>query len=406
MLDFSTIKKSNTFLAKMRSLILLIQLIFVVAAFDLEMISLSAFFVCSIVISFVFLFNLYFLKFPRKTPLNSIQIFIDFFVTSILLYFSGGYHNPLIIILGINFFIAPLFLSKKEVTTFVIFSVTSLFVIHSSPYTLIYKNINFITLFEFSTFLLFPAFFILSFWIFSDVDRLENEKIKLESFSVRVDRYRALGLLASGVCHELGTPLNTLQLDIDRLKQSLTLDQTQASDIESIQRNITKCTSSLRKLNLQVHDQDNDFYMQHYDLVTEMEHAVLDFNASSTMKITFNKISIEQGIVSIPKVLFFRSLLDIKENSEQAGATQVLIEISHLSNKSIKILITDNGPGFKEEFFEMFGMPFVTTKENGTGLGMYHLHNLLVVSGGEMNITNNNGACIELIIPKVTESLA
>jgi signal transduction histidine kinase len=244
--------------------------------------------------------------------------------------------------------------------------------------------------------------YFVSIWLFKQIENLGSDNKKLLNFTNRLDRYRALGLLASGVCHEMGTPLNTIRLDTDRLLDKLKdKDQDDYSDIESIERNVDKCISSLRKLNLHVHDQENHFFKEPFYLLPVVTSFIEEIKENFNLEINSDLLIPVTLGVTLPKILFLRSLLDLVENAQQAGATTISIQISNLDNTEALIKVLDNGCGFKKELFESFGNPFVTSKDTGSGLGLYHLKNLLGIIGGELKISNREerGACVELIVP-------
>jgi two-component system sensor histidine kinase RegB len=390
------IRNSNLILVKLRTVIILIQMAFVISAHQLLMLDHMQFSLSGILIAIIFIINVFFIKFERVRPSNEAQVFFDFLCVSILLYICGGFHNPLIVILLINFFIAPVFLRREKLIYFLPFAMACILLIHSSTFTLIYENVGFIRIFEISLLTLFLVVFFTSYWIYQQLESLEVKNSKLTNFTTRIDRYRALGLLAAGVCHELGTPLNTLQLDIDRIKED---GQKDDSDITSMERNIGKCIESLRKLNQQVHDQDGSFFEDSFQVSAVINSFVHETNFDTSLSLEFRDNLVKDAEVNLPKILFLRSLLDLVENAKQANAKTITLTLESLFKDQIEVTIQDDGVGFDDNYFQMFGMPFATSKKNGTGLGLYHLQNLLALTGGELSISNNKGACIKMIIP-------
>jgi signal transduction histidine kinase len=390
------IRNSNFILVKLRTVIVLLQMVFVITAHQLMMLTNFQMGMSATLLAAVFIWNIFWFKFEAVRPSNEIQVFFDFACVSVLLYICGGFHNPLIVILLINCFIAPVFLRREKLIYFLPFAIACILCIHTSTFTLVYEQVSFIGIFEFSLLTLFLVVFFTSYWIYQQLETLELKNSKLTNFTARIDRYRALGLLAAGVCHELGTPLNTLQLDIDRLKEDSSGDD---SDITSIERNIGKCIDSLRRLNQQVHDQESSFFEDSFNLSSVVKGFVGEASFDNKLKIELHDRLVSDVLIKLPKILFLRSLLDLVENSKQANASSIDLTMESLSKDQVEITIQDNGNGFDEKFFEMFGMPFATSKKNGTGLGLYHLQNLLALTDGELSISNQGGACVKMLIP-------
>ena len=227
---------------------------------------------------------------------------------------------------------------------------------------------------------------------------MANENKKLQNFTLKMDRYRSLGLLAAGVCHELGTPLNTIQLSLDRLRRS---DLEDKQELDIIERNLSKSTDSLRKLNSHVHDQSYSFFKESYalsELLNSFKRLV-----EQDEKITFmDKVdAFRDKKIAIPKTLFLRSLWDLYENSFEAKASFFRITTLEAENKNFFILkIEDDGQGFYNEILGQLGEPFVSSKPMGSGLGLYHLFNIMHLAGGEVQLKNEAAAVVELYFPR------
>lgn len=52
----------------------------------------------------------------------------------------------------------------------------------------------------------------------------------------------------------------------------------------------------------------------------------------------------------------------------------------------VEVIITDNGPGISDEVLERIFTPFLTTKEEGTGMGLYLCRHFIHQHKGEIKI--------------------
>ena len=59
------------------------------------------------------------------------------------------------------------------------------------------------------------------------------------------------------------------------------------------------------------------------------------------------------------------------------------------SEELFNISIKDNGPGIEDSFKEKIFQPFQTTKEEGTGMGLYTCYGLMKSLGGSINIISD-----------------
>jgi C4-dicarboxylate-specific signal transduction histidine kinase len=66
----------------------------------------------------------------------------------------------------------------------------------------------------------------------------------------------------------------------------------------------------------------------------------------------------------------------------------------------------DRGPGWPEVVRKHFGEPFITTKPDGVGLGLYYVHNLTEAVGAQFTLEDreNGGAEARISVPALPAS--
>ena len=73
---------------------------------------------------------------------------------------------------------------------------------------------------------------------------------------------------------------------------------------------------------------------------------------------------------------------------------------THLENDQAVIAVSDQGSGIPPEVLENIGKPFLTTKDNGTGLGLAVSYNIVHRHGGTINIeTGTKGTTFLIKLP-------
>ena len=95
------------------------------------------------------------------------------------------------------------------------------------------------------------------------------------------------------------------------------------------------------------------------------------------------------------------------EGDGTKSATKIFVELHHLKDeKAIRVSITDNGPGFSAEQLSRPIQTFQTTKETGTGLGLYSTERLVLAHCGKLIRANapDSGAIVSLTLPVVATS--
>lgn len=100
-------------------------------------------------------------------------------------------------------------------------------------------------------------------------------------------------------------------------------------------------------------------------------------------------------------------IINACEGNGVSGASKIHIDAHVLSDEEvIRISVIDNGPGFTENQLSQPIQTFQTTKETGTGLGLYSTERLVLAHCGKLTRANNpdGGACVSLILPWIART--
>jgi two-component system sensor histidine kinase RegB len=204
-------------------------------------------------------------------------------------------------------------------------------------------------------------------------DNLENLKARESKFQ----KLKSLGALTSGILHELGTPMNTLRLKVDRLNNK-GVSAFSNEDIEVLDLALKQCEKVTSDLNRAQYETD--------DSLGSVNLLELAREFDVTRDIKFPEVCAHKtNLMIILKI--------IVDNAIEAGATSIGLttpEQNHLR-------ISDNGEGFNEHILTNFGSPYNTTKGKGHGLGLYSALLNMESMGGSLFVSNHdNGAIIDL----------
>ena len=231
-------------------------------------------------------------------------------------------------------------------------------------------------------------------------DNLKRQKTRMQ----RAERLATLGTLTAGLAHEIRNPLVSvktfLQLLPDRMNdlefRTTFLDIT-LSEVERISRLLSQLLDFARpsELNLNLED-----------LAEMLETMALLAEAEAAKRGIVVKRHYEPGL---PKVMFDleqikQVLQNILNNAIQAtpdeGAIQIDVRPVHGAGgvQQAQIEICDTGKGIPEEDLEKIFMPFFTTKETGTGLGLAVAHRVIEEHGGTIEVTSQVGRGTSFII--------
>lgn len=335
-----------------------------------------------------------------------LQLALDLLVAFILIFLNGGFRNPLYLTMVLNIILAPFFLNRRDSFLFFLYASSLILALSLSPYQFNIERSSFLSENSIAISLLLIGIVIwqLANWLVRELAKLSRQMENLHSYAERIDKYRSLGLLTAGICHQLGTPLNTIGMRLKRLEKGLEQHE-QLDDVVIARRNLDKCSEALKKLNTQVHDAEEQFYSQPSQIHTLLRQVIVEYQKDKLLVFELDELESDEILVTFPPMLLARSLLDIFDNALEAGATQVKIKTrigkpKETSPRYLEVSIHDNGSGFSTEVLSHLGAPFVTSKEYGTGLGIYHLKNAVNYIGGEIFFENLSlGASLKLLLP-------
>lgn len=132
--------------------------------------------------------------------------------------------------------------------------------------------------------------------------------------------------------------------------------------------------------------------MQHIDASLNVMANHLGVELGWDVSTTVQPVMVKDGASLIAAV----SNLGI--NAIQA-ADKVSIRIEEFAGERIRILVSDNGPGVREDVANTVFEPLVTTKPEGAGLGLALVKRAAETLGGDVRWYRNEGwTCFEMIV--------
>lgn len=332
------------------------------------------------------------------------QMFFDLATLSSLLFLSGGSKNPFISLLFFHAALSPLLLSGAWNIFYFLLITVSIATLHSLQAQSFEIYIHSQTFIFLSTQIAI-AFAIWQFtsWLAQALCSFRDHAKQLEHHENRMDRLRAIGALASGFNHEFATPLNTLKIKIDRIRRNLGKHEKNsiAQDLQIAEEAIDQCSNALKNFhNAQV--DPNTYTLQKVHIVLFLKKVCESwYIGSPKAHLILPVLKFEKYTSAVPQLPLSQTIINILDNAYQAcpqGKIQIEVE---LFEKELVVRFIDKGPGFPEIVLEKIGEPFITTKKEGTGLGLYNAYHLLESIGGRLTVKNLQpvGSEVSLQIP-------
>tara|TARA_B100001173_G_scaffold165644_1_gene143304 strand:+ start:1 stop:804 length:804 start_codon:yes stop_codon:yes gene_type:complete len=263
---------------------------------------------------------------------------------------------------------------------------------------------------------LFVTILFLTFYAggLTDESRKTSAALKVaENLLVREKNLSSLDGLAAAAAHHLGTPLGTISLIANELKNDDSINESAKKDLMILSEEVDKCKKILGSLGEKPSSDD--------DLITKIELQALLEELCELIKVKEIEFSItfENDDSGIKEVLLKRrselllGLSNIIENA--ADFAQSIVELNVSQNgKVINLEISDDGKGFSNSILSRIGDPYVSTRSNssdggdGLGLGFFISKTLLERLDITIQAYNKpypkNGAVVLIKIPYDTTS--
>ena len=240
--------------------------------------------------------------------------------------------------------------------------------------------------------------------IFDDVNDVETvtiyskdvtEKKNLEKRLIQSEKLSTIGLLASGIAHEIRNPLNiidTARYYIDEFLPEKSSDI--ANKLQMIQNNVQRASKIINNLlEFSRYSDSNKEQVNLRNLVEstialikkelDAKNIVFSFAISGKEDVYFSKDSLKQALLNI-----FMNAVQAMPN----GGT-LAVSVSNSLPDWVDIKISDTGEGISESNLATIFSPFFTTKDvgEGTGLGLYITHMVLSREGGKIGVESEEG---------------
>jgi PAS domain S-box-containing protein len=243
------------------------------------------------------------------------------------------------------------------------------------------------------------------------IKRDVTEKLRFESIADSVNTMDNIGYVFSGVRHEIGNPINSINmiLGILRAKQD-TLSPDAVKDYlakmtEQVGR-VEYILRSLKSFNLYETQEPQNIGLERF-----MDNFLPLINADLGLKGIKIDASVAAGSTAFadPRALQ-QVLLNIVTNAADAvdGRPDPAIAL-HLSRTagSVLIRVRDNGPGIPADKLKDIFRPFYTTKQHGTGLGLVIVKKMLARMNGSIELTSivGEGTTVDITIPEGTHEV-
>lgn len=232
--------------------------------------------------------------------------------------------------------------------------------------------------------------------------RKESEHFERELS--RLDRLNLVGEMAASIGHEIRNPMTSIRGFLQMLKSKEDSSNQDYYDlmIEELDRANTIISDYLGMAK----DKPLDLRSCHlHEIIESLQPMILADARYSDIQV---KLDLDDApLVFIDEKEIRQLILNLTRNGIEAMSTGGTLTIGIRSeNDNALLFIRDEGPGLDQLMLKNLGTPFLTTKENGTGLGLAVCYRIAARHQAKIKVdTGPQGTTFWVIFPRSLESI-
>jgi two-component system sensor histidine kinase RegB len=339
---------------------------------------------------------------------NLLMVLFDLLQLSLLLYLTGGLHNPFSVLILGPVVISANVLTMRSTVFLGITAITAVTIL-STTYVPLRTGAGDV--------LQIPDLFIFGNWVSIMIAvvflSIYSRRVTVEMHSMsdalqatqvalsREQRLTDLGGVVAAAAHELGTPLATIKLASAELADVLDDNPDLAEDARLIRDQADRCRDILRSMGRAGKD---DLHLRQAPLQAVIEEAA-EPHRTRGKEMVFDihpadpdDDPTQPAILRRPEII--HGLRNLIQNAVDFARSRVWIE-AEWTEKRIIVRIMDDGRGFPQQLLGRIGDPFMRRRRGssekrhrpeyeGMGLGLFIAKTLLERTGAELSFANGH----------------
>ncbi len=221
--------------------------------------------------------------------------------------------------------------------------------------------------------------------------------------SLRNERVVALGTLAAGAAHEMGTPLGTMAILIREIEDECESgpDRELADKMRILRDQVARCKQALSVMSATAGEIRAE--SGHVMPLTAYLDSVVETwrNQLPGVKLEYRK----DGLLPAPGFLaeqtLTHALINILNNAAEVSPKGIEFR-ARWDRHGVTLQILDRGPGIKPAISEQIGKAPVSTKDQGLGVGLFLAFSTIKRLGGSIEMTprqRGTGTRTQILLP-------
>lgn len=255
---------------------------------------------------------------------------------------------------------------------------------------------------------------------FRDISEIKQMQAQV----IRMDRVASLGVLASGIAHEIRNPLAGIKTMAQTLEEEIEPDDSRREYTSRIIRQVNRLDELLRTFFSYARPRQPVRKFHRLQEIVEEVYTLLEnrFVTSEIEFISEYSDNLPLVVVDFQQIqqVFFNLILNALDAMPNKGSLKVSArsietiifavdrrkkryQKTNQNSVFVEVKVTDSGEGIMPEDLEAVFDPFFTTKPQGTGLGLSIVQRIIEEHEGEIRVKSDQGKGTTFIILLPTE---
>lgn len=222
------------------------------------------------------------------------------------------------------------------------------------------------------------------------VEERTNELQSTQRALIRSEKLASVGRLAASIAHEINNPLMPIKIILDDMLEDLkdgievepTAIERTLQSVDRIRRVVDRLLefTGRQAMSAQVTQQVD--INRIIESVSELVRKSFE-QQGKTINLSLNELPVTYGDKDGLEQVFMNLALNASEAMDKGGRVDIA---TYTEDDKVVITVSDTGSGIEEAMIETIFEPFITTKDDGNGLGLFVSYGIIQNHNGNLEV--------------------